>query len=149
MHPEPSLMMPWAIKVCSKKDFHLNVCATGQFHVVSLHFWLWAIFLIAVFLLYCWFLGHVPIWNQFLLSLAESFPDPIFGVTDKQGHLSWEECPQNPESSQRPHHFRPHSLGRSISRSNVMWLGMNVWLPAWVLHHQVLPQFPQFRLSEG
>lgn len=35
----------------------------------------------------------MPIWDQFLLSLAESFPDPIFRVTDKQGHLSWEEMP--------------------------------------------------------
>lgn len=53
----------------------------------------------AVFLLYCWLAGHKPIWNQFLISLAESSPDSILGVTYISEDTSLgEECPQNPEA---------------------------------------------------
>lgn len=106
--------------MCSEKDFHLNVCywSISLFFSFSSGIGKYSHYC-AVFLLYCWLPGHKPIWNQFLISLAESSPDSISGVIYKGGHFSWGGMPSKPRGC------LPGSCTTKIC------------------------QFPQFRLSKG
>lgn len=69
-------------------------------------------------LLYCWFPGHKLIWNQFLISLAESSPDSDLAVTYIVRAPLLGGMPSRPSGQVRdPAIFQPHRLGRFISGS--------------------------------
>lgn len=123
MQPELSLTMSQVIKgkMCSKKDFYLNICATEQFHVCfSSVLTLGNILAIAGFLTVM-----LVSWAQAYLESISNFSGWGFPRFHFRGHLEVRapllgRMPSKSSGQVRgPASLRPPRLGISISSSSV------------------------------